>query len=69
MYGYTCPTCGKWVPNGTYHTCGQPQAYNWCPYYGCGCDSLLPVLERIAKALESLVEKKNETPESKPISS
>ncbi len=22
IYGYTCPGCGIWVGNGTYHTCG-----------------------------------------------
>ena len=36
-YGYTCSTCGEWVPNGTYHCCSwDPNCYQqWCypPYY------------------------------------
>lgn len=57
MYGYYCNNCQIWVPSGVSHVCGNiyPQLYP--QYYG----SLYvdnTILERIAKALEELVELK-----------
>lgn len=52
LNGYTCGYCGAFVPNGTYHACTgasiqQPQIHiNYLPY--------IPVLERIASALERI---------------
>jgi hypothetical protein len=59
LNGYTCEKCGAWVPNGTYHYCQPytPWATNPQPiptgnspvdYFR----PYLPVLERIAAALE-----------------
>jgi len=59
--GYTCPSCGVWVPGNMHHVC-YPSKYG----YGYDDDDtiisyssrrLIYVLERIAKALEELNKK------------
>ena len=46
--GYTCGSCGTWVPNGCTHTC--PTAIRWVN------ERIAAALERIAAALEALNE-------------
>ena len=49
-YGWQCPSCKTWVPAGQLHACSGygSQYYTYQPYIDPA------VLERIAKALESI---------------
>jgi len=49
---YQCFNCGQWVSQGCSHYCNQLVGYQPMPL----TESLQPVLERIAKALETLIE-------------
>lgn len=53
--GWTCATCGAFVPFGQMHSCfQQPQISG--TYTFCTCSQLVPILERIEKLLVALVE-------------
>jgi hypothetical protein len=53
---YQCATCGQWITQGNVHFC-NPAQYQPVYYYTV-TEQLQPTLERIAKALEALVEQK-----------
>jgi len=56
MSGYQCLDCGQWVYPGVTHFCPQPPVRY--EYVKSIDEQLLSVLERIAKALELLCEKR-----------
>ena len=49
--GFTCNLCGQWTSWGSYHCCYSPDYLSDV--------RVVSVLERIADALEKLVESKN----------
>jgi hypothetical protein len=53
---WTCPACGMSVPLGHSHVCFQP---NPPQYDTFGTAEIIVLLERIAKALEVLAERKS----------
>lgn len=49
--GYTCPSCGQWVPGGTVHYCwGSPYRFTWYPVEN--------PTEKAFRVLKKLVEEK-----------
>lgn len=52
--GYTCSNCGVWVQNCNSHTCLSKIQQTY--YASYGIINYLPILERIAIALEKIAE-------------
>lgn len=56
--GYTCATCGQWVPFGTCHICNYPPEQSTAPtFYPYPDERAAKALERIADALEKLTKR------------
>lgn len=54
--GYQCSNCDEWVSNGRAHYCaGPPYSITFNPSWGD--DRVAVALERIASALERLIDK------------
>jgi hypothetical protein len=54
--GYTCGSCGAWVPYGQTHYCGQGLS-NYPPFVIPNCEQCKKVTELIEKILKLLEEK------------
>ena len=55
--GYTCAVCGASVSNGAIHNCSGGTAKPYIPSYTYNFTPYFSVLERIAIALEKIVER------------